>query len=250
MSVLVSIITATYNGSKTIRDTIEGVLNQTYPDIEYLIIDGMSTDNTVQIAEEYRDRFAAKGYQYRIISEKDSGVYDAMNKGIRLAQGEVIGIVNSDDWYEPIAVETVVRAYEETKFDLFHADVRLLTSWGRTIIKHSKADMWIVSTRNWNHITTFVAKRIYDELGAFTLSGKTTSSDFDFYLRVRQARKKIVVRNVVIANFRAGGMSTQKTLKEAIRRCKDRYRCYENNGYSKLYWLECIFMEIVKYIIS
>ena len=81
-NILVSIITVSYNSEKTIRDTIESVLHQTYKNIEYIIVDGLSADNTVVIDESYREKFAEKGYRYHIISEKDNGIYDAMNKGV------------------------------------------------------------------------------------------------------------------------------------------------------------------------
>src|ERR1035437_10961175 len=89
----VSIITTAYNSSLTIEDTIKSVLDQDYPDIEYIIIDGGSTDGTMDIVNKYKDRIA------KIVSEKDEGMYDAMNKGIKLATGDVIGILNSDDVY-------------------------------------------------------------------------------------------------------------------------------------------------------
>ena len=101
---LVTVITPCYNSEKTIRRTIESVLNQTYKDIEYLIIDGASTDKTVEIAKSYEAAFEGRMHIY---SEKDEGIYYAMNKGIGLAKGEIIGIVNSDDYYEPEAVAKI-----------------------------------------------------------------------------------------------------------------------------------------------
>ena len=98
---LVTVITPCFNSEKTIRKTIESVLNQTYHNIEYLIIDGASTDKTVEIAKSYEQAF---GGRMKIYSEPDKGIYDAMNKGIRLAGGELVGIVNSDDYYETDAV--------------------------------------------------------------------------------------------------------------------------------------------------
>ena len=127
---LVSVITVCYNSEKTVRKAIESVLNQTYPEIEYILVDGASKDNTVSVAKEYEARFSEKGYTYRIISEKDNGIYDAMNKGIRAASGVLVGMVNSDDWYEPIAVETAVKAYEETGFEMFYADVNVIKEDG------------------------------------------------------------------------------------------------------------------------
>ena len=103
-----SIITATYNSGKTLRDTMESVLGQTYRDIEYLIIDGASTDDTLAIVRSYESRF---GGRLRYLSEPDHGIYDAMNKGLRMATGDVVGILNSDDFYTSDGVlERVARA--------------------------------------------------------------------------------------------------------------------------------------------
>lgn len=245
--VLVSIITVCYNSEETIRDTIESVLKQEYKKIEYIIIDGQSKDNTLAIALEYEEAFRERGYIYRIVSEKDNGIYDAMNKGIRLAQGELIGIINSDDWYEPMAVKTAVETYMEEKYDMFYADICLITQDGRKIIKHSKKDVFPTS-RHWNHPTTFITKCTYEELGLYRNEG--IHDDFDLVLRIRKAEKKIIIKNIVLANFRAGGASNSKLLKNCFKRCHDRYTCYRNNGYSRLYWLECVAIEVAKYLIG
>ena len=92
----VSVITATWNSGKTLRTTLDSVLNQSYPDIEHIIVDGGSTDNTMEIIREYEPRYNGR---LRYISEPDKGLYDAMNKGIQMATGEVVGILNSDDFY-------------------------------------------------------------------------------------------------------------------------------------------------------
>ncbi len=244
---LVSIVTVCYNSENTVRATIESVLAQTYDKIEYLIIDGASSDNTVAIAEEYKEKFAEKGYEYKIVSEKDNGIYDAMNKGINMAQGEIVGIINSDDWYEPIAIETAVNTYNEEKYDMFYADINLIKANGQIMVKKSKHDR-LPTSRHWNHPTSFVTKETYNELGAFRCEG--IHDDFDLFLRIRKAGKKIVIRNIVLANFRTGGTSNDKTLKKCIRRCKDRYRCYRNNKYSRLYFIECAAIEAAKFILS
>ena len=90
----ISLITVTFNSSSTLRDTIQSVLSQSYPDIEYIIVDGLSKDNTVELIKEYKPLFNGR---LRWVSEKDSGLYDAMNKGIRMATGDIVGIINSDD---------------------------------------------------------------------------------------------------------------------------------------------------------
>lgn len=244
---LVSIITVSYNSESTIRKTIESVLAQTYDSIEYIIVDGASKDNTVAVAKEYEARFREKGYQYRIVSEPDKGIYDAMNKGIRMADGEIIGLVNSDDWYESIAVETVVKTYQESAFDVFYADLNLVKDDGSVIVKHSKLDR-CPSTRNWNHPTMFVTKKTYAEQGLYRC--QSLYDDFDMILRLRKAGKRMVIRNVVLSNFRTGGISTQKSIKKCLHRIKARYMCYRNNEYSILYIFECIAMEVAKMIIS
>ena len=244
---LVSIVTVAFNSGKTVRKTIESVLNQTCTDIEYLIVDGKSSDNTVEIAKEYEEKFAEKNISYRIISEKDKGIYDAMNKGIRMATGDIVGLINSDDWFEPNAVETVVKTYEEEPFDYFYADINLIKQDGTIIRKRSRTDK-VVSSRHWNHPTSFVTKATYEKLGVFNC--KEIYDDFDFYLRARKANIKMVIRNVVLANFCVGGVSNQKSLKKSLKRIGIRYRCYKNNGYSPLYMIECIAMEFAKMILS
>lgn len=244
---LVSIVTVCYNSEKTIRRAIESVLGQTYPKIEYIIVDGQSQDGTLAIAREYEDKFREKGYSYRIISEKDNGIYDAMNKGIRASSGEIVGMINSDDWYEPIAAETAAAAYANNNFDIFYADINLIKENGDVIVKQSREDKFPTS-RHWNHPTTFVAKSAYNEMGLYACKG--VYDDFDLVLRFRKAGKRVVIQNIVLANFCTGGISNQKSLKSAIKRCKDRYRCYHDNGYSPFYILECVAMELAKLILS
>lgn len=244
---LVSIITVCYNSAQTVRTAIESVLNQTYPNIEYTIVDGLSTDDTVEIAQSYEEAFRQKGYTFRIVSEKDSGIYDAMNKGIRMASGELVGMINSDDWYEPIAVETAVAAYQEESYDLFYADINLVRSNGTVMVKKSRLDRF-PSSRHWNHPTTFITKKAYDEVGLYRC--ETVYDDFDLILRMRRAGKKVAIKNVVLANFRTGGISNTKSIKKCIGRIKMRYQYYRNNGYSPLYIVECVAMEVAKLILS
>ena len=243
---LISIITVCFNSEKTIRNTIESVLNQTHGDVEYIIVDGASKDNTVEIVNEYRQAFADKNYRYRIVSEKDNGIYDAMNKGIRMATGDIVGIINSDDWYEPDALETVAKTYSETPFDMFYADIRILKQNGGSFIKHSRYDRF-PSSRHWNHPTTFITKKTYDECGLYSCKG--IYDDYDLILRIRRAGKKTVIVNKVLANFRMGGASNRKGLKAFMERIKARYRYYHDNGYSCLYIGECLATELAKLLI-
>lgn len=244
---LVSLITVCYNSEQTIRKTIESVLAQTYDNIEYIIVDGKSSDKTLDVVKEYEERIEKRGYKLKVVSEKDNGIYDAMNKGIALSSGELVGIINSDDWYEPNAVETAVSTYKDEAFDMFYADINLVKENGKVMVKRSKLDRFPTS-RHWNHPTTFVKKSVYDELGAFRCEG--IHDDYDFVLRVRRAKKKVVIKNVVLANFKTGGVSNKKSIKNSFRRVKDRYRCYRNNGYSFLYIFECLAIETAKFILS
>ena len=244
---IVSIITICFNSELVIRKTIESVLSQTYDNIEYLIVDGASKDQTVKIAESYRDAFAKKRYIYRIYSEPDRGIYDAMNKGIQKSSGELIGMINSGDWYEPEAVETAVNAYERDKYDLFYADINLIKENGKVMVKHSRMDHFPTS-RHWNHPTMFVPHSTYEDLGLYRAEG--IHDDFEFFLRARRADKKITIVNKTIANFVTGGASNDKSLAKCKKRCLDRYRDYRLNGYSRLAMLECVGIEAAKYILS
>lgn len=244
---LVSVITICYNSEAVIRKTIESVLSQTYPEIEYLIIDGSSKDHTVKVAEEYRKSFEEKGYSYTVVSEPDHGIYDAMNKGIRKSSGELIGLINSGDWYESDAVETAVKAYQSDQYDLFYADVNLIRENGSVMVKHSRFDRFPTS-RHWNHPSMFVTKKTYEELGLYRCEG--IHDDFEFLLRARRANKKITIVNRIIANFSVGGASNVKSFARCKARCMDRYRCYRLNGYSRLSIIECIGIEAVKFILS
>ena len=240
----VSIVTVALNSQDTIRQTIESVLRQTYSNIEYWIIDGLSEDGTVEIANEYRDRFLERGMEYHIVSEKDNGIYDAMNKGIRLASGELVGIINSDDWYEDTAVECAAGKYLEEEYDLFYADIRIVGD-KKSFIKKSK-DGRLVTSRYWNHPTTFVPKRVYTDC---LYRNKTIHDDWDLILRIRNRNGKVCVVNQVLANFRRNGVSHEKSIKKAWDRAKIKYGIYRENGYSRWYAIECYGMEIAKMIL-
>ena len=243
----VTIITICFNSEAVIKKTIESVLNQTYTDVEYLIIDGASKDKTVEIAESYKDAFAEKGIEYKIFSEPDKGIYDAMNKGIAKATGELVGLINSGDFYEPIMIETAVKAYEEKPYDIFYGDINLIKDNGRIIVKKSKYDK-LPTSRHWNHPTMVVRKAYYDEIGAYKCEG--IHDDFEFFLRARKKNARITIKNVTLANFITGGTSNQKSFKQCKKRCKDRYKAYRDNGYGIWSWFECVGIEIAKFILS
>ena len=243
----VSIITVAYNSEKTIAHTIESILAQTYTKIEYWIIDGKSSDGTVAVAEKYQVAMQEKGIDYHIVSEPDHGIYDAMNKGIRLATGDIIGILNSDDWYEPVAVERAVETFCETGCELMYADIRMYKTDGSTFIKKARLRNFQTS-RDWNHPTTFVKTELYQ---TYPFRDLGIHDDYGFFLQMKSQKRKIVVVNEVLADFHMGGASNHKDLKASIERIRDRYRyCYRINGYSRWYMVECIVIEMAKFILG
>ena len=243
----VSIITVTYNSEKTLRHTIESVLAQTYAKIEYWIIDGASSDHTVEIAESYRAELEAKGIRYHILSEPDNGIYDAMNKGIRHATGEIIGIINSDDWYEPEAVQTAVETFQHTACDLMYANIRMYKADGSSFVKKARTRKFQTS-RDWNHPTTFVRAECYKKYPFRKLG---IHDDYGFFLQMRKQGKKIVTVDRVLADFHMGGASNHKDLKAAKKRIRDRYLyCYRINGYSRWYLIECVAIEAAKFLLG
>lgn len=243
----ISVVTVAYNSEKGIGKTIESVLGQTYEDIEYLIIDGKSSDSTVEIAESYRAALEEKGIAYHVVSEPDGGIYDAMNKGIRLAKGDVIGLLNSEDTYEPWTLETVAESFEKTDCELMFADIRIYKPDGSSFVKKARLRSFQTS-RDWNHPTTFVQAQVYKS-NPFRNLG--IHDDYGFFLQMKRQNRKIVVVNKVLANFRMGGASNRKDLKAAGKRIRDRYRyCYRINGYSRWYLAECIAIEAAKMILG
>ena len=209
-------------------------------------MDGKSQDDTVLIAEKYREAFQKKGIRYQIISEKDQGIYDAMNKGISLAQGDIVGMINSDDWYEQDALEIVNKTYQKEQFDMMYADLNLVKENGSVIRKRARLRKYITS-RDWNHPTTFIKRDIYRSV-QYDLSN--LYADFDMMMHIRKAGYKVIIVNQVLANFATGGVSNEKKVRSVIRRIRDRYVAYRKNGYSRFYMLECIFIEVAKFIVA
>ena len=241
---LISIITVCYNAEQTISKTIESVLSQTYRDIEYIIIDGASKDRTLEIAESYRKEFEARGILYKIFSEIDKGIYDAMNKGISKAQGELVGIINADDWYEDIACEEMAKKYESELFDLCFADIRMHMNGGATFIKKARLRSYVTS-RDWNHPTQFVRREVYD---SYRFRCRNISDDMELYFRIRKAGYRIAVIHKTLANFQMGGVSNKIPLSEVLPRIQRRYEIYRENGYSPFYMIECVGFEVIKYL--
>ncbi len=245
-NMLVTIITVAYNSESTISRTIESVLNQTYPNIEYIIIDGASGDKTVEIAKSYETAFAEKeGRSLRIISEPDKGMYDALNKGANLASGELVGQINADDWYELDAVEKMVTFYEKEKYDVAWGNINIIKKSGNRVKKAKIGKLW--TTSGWCHPAMFSRREVLLE---FPYPLESMYDDFDYITAVYRAKKKVLTIDEMISNFSFGGMSTKKSIKETRRRIKIGYRIYRKYGMSRFYWFHRVFMESAKYILG
>jgi len=242
----VSIITVALNSEKTIAQTIESVLNQSYSDYEYIIVDGKSTDGTLAIAESYREKFKEKGVSYTIYTGDDYGIYDAMNFGIKNARGDIIGLINSDDWYEPCAIALAAETYEKEKYDWYFTDLNVIRPNGKVTVKKSRIRKF-KTTRDWNHPTSFVSKWLYSDMLYRT---GDLYCDYDLFLRASKNGYKIVNKNVVTANYRLGGAGSSHSWKRVKRCIHYRYKNYRRHGYSRLYIIECVIMEVTKYFLG
>ncbi len=225
---------------------MDSVLAQTVAPYEYIIIDGKSTDGTLDIIEGYRPLFAGKGIKFITVSEEDKGIYDAMNKGIDKAEGDIVGIINSDDYYEPEAVEVMEDTFKKTGCDLAFADIRMHMTNGVTFIKKARVRKYTTS-RDWNHPTQFVSSEIYKK---YRFKCRDISDDMDLYFRIKKAGYKIVAVNRVLANFTMGGVSNRIPFSEVKERIMRRYRIYRENGYSRAYIFECVAFELIKFVLA
>ena len=244
MKLKFSVITVVFNGEDVIRKTIESVLGQEYAPMEYLVLDGGSSDRTVMIAEEYQNAFAEKGVSYQIYSEPDSGIYNAMNKGIRAASGDFLSFLNAGDWYETDALKSIHAFYEEEDFELVYGGLHYINPNGTVVDKMSKLDSFPVSSRNWNHPSMFLKRDIYCKY-CFDEAFRAYA-DFDLYLKLRKDGTKIRVIDKIITNFMAGGVSTDSNIRKVLARAKEKYTAYRHNGYSSIYWLESYGWELLK----
>jgi glycosyltransferase involved in cell wall biosynthesis len=197
-----SVITPVYNAASTLERTILSVLSQNLEvELEYIIVDGGSTDGSLEIINQYRDRIT------KIISEADHGVYDAMNKGIMLTSGDVIGIINADDWYNDNALSTVEGVFQE------HLDVSIVyanidnyvnNQYFHTFIPGKLENLFFKFTLN--HPSCFVRRQIYEQVGLFDLN-YSIAADYDFMLRAYRADAKFSYVKESLASYSLDGMS-------------------------------------------
>ncbi len=243
---LVSIITVAYNGEGTIAKTIESVLGQTYGNIEYIIVDGNSKDKTAEIARSYQKKFDNQiGRTLTVISESDKGMYDALNKGARIATGEIVGQINADDWYEPDAVEKMVDFYKKENYDVAWGNLSVHKPSGDMLKRAKIGKLW--TTSGWCHPAMFSKRTVLLE---FPYALENMYDDFDYATRVYLAGRKICTLDEVISNFNFGGMSTKKSFKEAMKRVELSYGIYKKYGMSKFYWFHRFATEMAKLILG
>ncbi len=231
----VSIVTVCFNSERTIRDTLSSVRSQDYPNIEHVIVDGGSADGTMSIVAEHRDSLGP------VVSEPDKGLYDAMNKGIGMATGDVIGILNSDDFFEDSRViSTVVQAFEDdSSVDVVFGDVVFVMPPDlQTITRFYPAGHF----QTWKlrfgwmppHPATFVRRSVYEKFGGYRLDMKI-SADFEMFVRwlVKQNLRYRWLDKVIV-RMRAGGVSTSGLRSSLILNKEIVRACRENGLYTNL----------------
>jgi glycosyltransferase involved in cell wall biosynthesis len=222
----VSIITATYNSASTIRDTLDSVAEQTYSNIEHIIIDGLSKDNTLDIVKEYP-------HVAKIISESDKGIYDAMNKGIRAATGDVVGILNSDDFYPHNNIlKKVTEEFRTKKVNAIIGDILFVSPNNiKKVVRYYSAKRWkpskFVKGYMPPHPSFFVYKKFYEQLGVYQIDYKI-AADYELLIRflaTNQLSYSYIPEAIV--HMRAGGVSNESIKsryvlnQEIVRACKE-----------------------------
>ncbi|MCE8864113.1 glycosyltransferase family 2 protein [Phocaeicola vulgatus] len=227
----ISLITVTYNSSKTLSATLSSVLSQTYSDIEYIVVDGLSEDNTVSIIEEYSHLFAGR---LRFLSEPDKGIYDAMNKGIQMATGDIIGILNSDDLLmDDNVLKDIALAFDD-KTDaicgnLYFVDVNDVNR----VVRIWKGSPYRSFTKGWHpaHPTFYARRQVYEKYGAFDITFDV-SADFELMLRLIE-KYHICVKYVdrYMVKMRVGGESTG-SIQNIIKGNKNIIKAFKKNDVS------------------
>ena len=236
----ISIITSTYNSALTLRDTIESILSQDYKDIEYIIVDGSSTDDTLYIIKEYEPKFNGR---MRWISEPDKGLYYAMNKGIALATGDYIGILNSDDFYTTTDIlSTIVNTIDRYNVDAVYGDIHYVNGDDlKTPVRYyssSSFSKWKMRFGFMPAHPSFYCKRsCYEKYGSFDTDFRI-SADFEHLLRlifVNNIQTKYIPKDFV--TMRTGGVSTSG-FSSHKRIFKDHMRAYKKNNVYSNYCFE------------
>lgn len=225
---MVSIITSSYNSENTIMDTVDSILNQTKTPMEYILVDGGSSDNTVEMVAAREKDFTEKNISLKIISEKDEGIADAWNKGLGMANGDVIGLLNSDDFYDNRAIEEVLKKINPNKRELTYGICNRIDHEGKIIAKLDKTfnPKRVYLNFGFSHTTCFVTRATYNTVGFFDKNFQI-GLDVDFLLRCLKTGVKFKrARNITY--MREGGIS----LKFKDKAIEEHKRALINNGYN------------------
>lgn len=220
----ITLITVCYNSEKTIKDTIESVLKQIYKNYEYIIIDGNSKDKTLDIIKSYEKKF---NNNLKYISEPDKGLYDAMNKGIKLATGDIIGILNSDDiLYDENVFQKIIDNFKNN--DGVYSNLVLMNEKFTKITRNFKSKE-VSKKKGWHppHPTLYLKKEIYEKYGNYNINYKI-AADLDFMYRIINNNVKLKYVNTCFVKMRTGGASTNG-LKGYYKNFKESYKVLKNN---------------------
>lgn len=224
----ISVVTAVFNGSRTIRETLRSVVGQAYPNLEHIIIDGGSTDGTIDILKQ--------NPQLTWISEKDAGIYDAMNKGIRRATGEIIGTLNADDCYRPGALQKVGEAFAaHPEWDALFGDVVFVDAnneeiYRRREVKYDYDVLRYSGVCYISHPTLFVRKRVCEQLGLYRHSEFLRCADYDFILQLGRHGRKVGHVREFLANFRYHEYGQSSDLRVLASMERERQRILTEHG--------------------
>lgn len=246
---MISIITATFNSAKTLKDTIQSVLRQTNKDFEYLIIDGGSTDETIDIVKSYESEFSGR---LKWVSEKDKGIYDAMNKGIKMASGDVVGILNSDDYFTSDDIlQTVADAFKRQEIDAIYGDIHFIRDGNpQKCIRYYSSRMfrpfWLRFGFMPAHPSFYCKREIFDRAGLYSLDYKI-GADYEMMVRLFKKHKiKGLYVNKDFVTMRTGGASNTNMrsrltlINEDVKACRDN-GIYTNSFLVSLKFLYKIF---------
>lgn len=238
----VSLITVCFRSAGVIRTALESVLAQKGVDVDYIVVDGGSNDGTVEILKEYESKFAGR---MRWISERDEGMYDALNKGVKMAEGDVVGILNADDMLEDENTLAFVASSFEPDVDCVYGDIRFVRGESKKTTRYYSSKRWRPWMHNWGfmpaHPSVYVRREVFDRVGGYKL-GYDISADFEWMVRLlcrSRVKSRYLPRSIV--TMRLGGKSTAG-LKAMLKLNRENVRANRENGY-----FCCLPMMLPKY---